>query len=234
MRPTTLIGDTIEVYTDGACSPNPGRGGWGAIIRERDVERELSGSEPGTTNNRMEMMAAIVALESLDAGSRIVLYTDSQYVRDGITSWLVGWKRRNWRTAENKPVKNADLWSRLDAATRLHEVRWVWVRGHNGHLGNERADQLAVQARLAAIGRAFSGNPRHEQLGWVIERHINNRLHFWNAGALGHGRKDGFTDLIDDAVRFAREEDASIVLFHVCDGQGRVAEHSWISADGRS
>jgi|SRR5579872_3507140 len=136
----------VEIFTDGACSGNPGRGGWGAILRYRDTEKELSGGEAQTTNNRMEMTAAIVALETLKRPCRVRLYTDSQYLRDGITQWLKGWKARDWRTADKKPVKNIDLWQRLDAAAQPHEIEWLWVRGHAGHPENERADALARSA----------------------------------------------------------------------------------------
>jgi ribonuclease HI len=143
----------VEIFTDGACSGNPGPGGWGAILRYRGVEKELSGSEPHTTNNRMEMTAAIVALETLKRPCPVRLYTDSQYLRDGIVQWLKGWKARNWRTADKKPVKNIDLWQRLDAAAAPHRIEWHWVRGHAGHPENERADALArgaIQAMRAA------------------------------------------------------------------------------------
>ncbi len=138
--------DKIEIFTDGACSGNPGPGGWGAILRWRDHERELSGGEPETTNNRMELMAAIVSLESLRRAVPVVLHTDSTYVRDGITNWIHGWKRNGWKTAAKKPVKNEDLWRRLDAALKDHEIEWVWVKGHSGHIENDRADQLARDA----------------------------------------------------------------------------------------
>ena len=136
----------IEIFTDGACSGNPGPGGWGAILRWRDHERELSGGEAETTNNRMELMAAIVSLESLKRAAPVVLHTDSTYVRDGITKWIHGWKRNGWKTAAKKPVKNEDLWRRLEAALKDHEIEWVWVKGHAGHIENERADQLARDA----------------------------------------------------------------------------------------
>ncbi len=147
-----LDDDTIEVFTDGACSGNPGPGGWGAILRWRGVERELSGGEALTTNNRMELMAAIQAIEALKRGARVRLITDSTYVRDGISKWITKWKANGWRTAGKTPVKNEDLWRRLDAALIGHRVDWVWVRGHAGHAENERADVLARQAikRLAA------------------------------------------------------------------------------------
>jgi ribonuclease HI len=143
---------TVEVFTDGACSGNPGPGGWGAILRYRGVEKELSGGEPQTTNNRMEMTAAIVALETLTRPCRVRLYTDSQYVRDGITRWIGGWKARDWRTADKKPVKNVDLWQRLDAAAQPHNIEWHWVKGHAGHPENERADALARAAIPARPG----------------------------------------------------------------------------------
>jgi ribonuclease HI len=133
----------VDVFSDGACSGNPGPGGWGAILRYRGHERELSGFEPGTTNNRMELMAAIAALEALKRPSRVRLHTDSRYVRDGITTWIHDWKRRNWRTADKKPVKNVDLWQRLASALEPHQVEFIWVRGHSGHPENERADALA-------------------------------------------------------------------------------------------
>lgn len=134
---------TVEIFTDGACSGNPGPGGWGAILRYGKREKELSGGEAETTNNRMELTAAIEALQALKEPCVIDLHTDSSYVRDGITAWIEGWKRNGWRTADRKPVKNAELWQALDAARLRHEVRWHWVRGHAGHPENERADELA-------------------------------------------------------------------------------------------
>ncbi len=138
----------LFAYTDGACSGNPGPGGWGAILiaREGDTllkERELNGGEAHTTNNKMELMAAISALEALDRPTELTIVTDSSYVKDGITSWIHGWKKRGWKTANKKPVKNEDLWKRLDAATQRHVVKWEWVKGHAGHPENERADELA-------------------------------------------------------------------------------------------
>ena len=142
------------VYTDGACSGNPGPGGWAAVLLFRGREKEVSGGEPLTTNNRMELMAAIHALEALKRPMRVRLYTDCEYLRQGITSWLAGWRARGWRTADRKPVKNQDLWERLDAARRRHEVEWRWLKGHAGHAENERADRLARAAikRLSALG----------------------------------------------------------------------------------
>ena len=135
--------ESIEIFTDGACSGNPGPGGWGALLRYKGKERELCGGEAGTTNNRMEMLAAIMALEALKRPSLVDLHTDSTYLRDGITKWIHGWKRNGWKTAAKKPVKNVDLWQRLEAALAPHEVRWHWVKGHAGHPENERADELA-------------------------------------------------------------------------------------------
>ena len=141
----------VEIFTDGACSGNPGPGGWGALLRYGQHERELYGGDAGpTTNNRMELMAAIQALESLTRPSTVRLTTDSVYVRNGITSWLPGWKRNGWRTSDKKPVKNADLWQRLEAAAQRHEVTWDWVKGHAGHPGNERADRLANKGMTEA------------------------------------------------------------------------------------
>jgi ribonuclease HI len=136
-------GPHVIIHTDGACSGNPGPGGWGAILSFGDTEKELHGGEPHTTNNRMELMAAISALEALKRPCTVDLHTDSKYVQQGISAWIHGWKRNGWRTAEKKPVKNADLWQRLDAALKDHTVRWHWVRGHVGHALNERADALA-------------------------------------------------------------------------------------------
>ena len=136
----------VEIYTDGACSGNPGPGGWGAILVYGTVEKEIAGCEAQTTNNRMEMMAAISALEMLKGNCSVDLYTDSTYVQKGITEWVHGWKARGWKTADRKPVKNADLWERLDAIAAKHHVRWHWVRGHDGHEYNERADLLAREA----------------------------------------------------------------------------------------
>lgn len=133
----------VEIFTDGACRGNPGPGGWGAILRFGEIEKELSGGEPETTNNRMELMAAISALEALKRPVNVDIHTDSTYVRDGITKWIHGWKKRDWRTADKKPVKNVDLWQRLDAAVGQHQVDWHWVKGHAGHPENERADELA-------------------------------------------------------------------------------------------
>ncbi len=135
----------VEIYTDGACSGNPGPGGWGAVLRYGDIEKEIFGGEPETTNNRMELMAAIAALELLSRPCEVRLTTDSQYVRKGITEWLAGWKRKNWMTAAKKPVKNIDLWQRLEAAAANHQVEWCWVKGHSGHPDNEKADELARQ-----------------------------------------------------------------------------------------
>ena len=137
------MSDTVEIFTDGACRGNPGPGGWGTLLRYRGKEKTLHGSDPDTTNNRMELMAAIRGLEALTRPCRVRLVTDSKYVKDGITSWLADWKRRGWKTAKKKPVKNADLWQRLDAAAGKHRVDWEWVKGHSGHPENEQADALA-------------------------------------------------------------------------------------------
>ncbi len=136
----------VEIFTDGACSGNPGPGGWGAVLRYNSAEKELNGGEKATTNNRMEMMAAIVALETLKRPSSVDLHTDSTYLRDGITKWIHGWKRNGWKTAAKKPVKNVDLWQRLEQALERHDVSWHWVKGHAGHPENERADALARAA----------------------------------------------------------------------------------------
>jgi ribonuclease HI len=136
----------VVAYTDGACSGNPGPGGWGAVLVWNGEERELSGGDSATTNNRMELMAAIAALEALKRETAIRIVTDSKYVHDGLTKWIKAWKKRGWKTADGKPVKNQDLWERLEAACASHKVRWEWVRGHNGHEGNERADALARAA----------------------------------------------------------------------------------------
>ncbi|WP_184797279.1 ribonuclease HI [Nitrospirillum iridis] len=143
----------VEIFTDGACSGNPGPGGWGAILRWGGTERELKGGEPDTTNNRMELMAAIQALETLKRPVKVDLHTDSQYLRDGITKWIHGWRAKGWLTADRKPVKNVDLWQRLSAQADRHEVVFHWVRGHNGHPENERADQLAREGLAEARGR---------------------------------------------------------------------------------
>ena len=133
----------MDIFTDGACRGNPGPGGWGAILRYGDKEKELFGGEPHTTNNRMELMAAIMALEALTAPCQVVLTTDSRYVMDGITKWMANWKKRGWKTASRQPVKNADLWRRLDAACEKHTIEWQWVKGHSGHPENDKADALA-------------------------------------------------------------------------------------------
>jgi ribonuclease HI len=137
----------VIIHTDGGCSPNPGPGGWGAILAFGSHKKELKGGEPHSTNNRMELMAAISALEALKRPCLIDIHTDSQYLRNGITSWINQWKRNGWHTAEKKPVKNVDLWQRLEAAMARHRVRWHWVRGHAGHALNERADQLVREGR---------------------------------------------------------------------------------------
>lgn len=143
----------LEIYTDGACVPNPGPGGWGAVLRFGEHEKELYGSEPGTTtNNRMELTAPIRALQSLTRSSVVLLYTDSTYVKNGITQWLPRWKRNGWRTSTKEPVKNADLWQLLEAALAPHDVQWLWVKGHAGHPENERADRLAARGCEEAVG----------------------------------------------------------------------------------
>lgn len=136
----------MDIYTDGACSGNPGPGGWGALLRMGDKEKELSGFDPATTNNRMELTAVIEALRALKRPVRARVHTDSQYVQKGISEWIHGWKRRGWKTADRQPVKNADLWQALDAAAAGHEIEWLWVRGHAGHVENERVDALARKA----------------------------------------------------------------------------------------
>jgi ribonuclease HI len=147
------MNDTVVIYTDGACSGNPGPGGWGAILTAGEHQREICGGEPHTTNNRMEMTAAIRALEALKRPCRVELHTDSQYLRQGITEWLPGWKARGWKTADKKPVKNDDLWRELDSARARHEVVWRWVKGHAGHPMNERADALARRGLQEARAR---------------------------------------------------------------------------------
>ena len=140
----------VEIATDGACKGNPGPGGWGAVIRKGTHEKELSGGEPLTTNNRMELMAAIAGLNALTKPCRVTLSTDSRYVMDGLTKWIKGWQRNGWRTADKKPVKNADLWQALLDAAQPHRIEWVWVKGHAGHPENERADRLASDAAIVA------------------------------------------------------------------------------------
>ena len=138
--------EIVEIWTDGGCRPNPGRGGWAAVLRFKGVERELSGAEPATTNNRMELTAAAEALESLKRPCTVILHTDSQYLKDGITRWTTGWVRKNWRTASGDPVKNMDLWRRVLDAAKPHQIDWRWVRGHDGNPMNERVDVLATAA----------------------------------------------------------------------------------------
>jgi len=150
---------TVEIFTDGACSGNPGPGGWGVILRWKGKDKEHFGGELVTTNNRMELMAAIRGLEELKRPCTVILYTDSTYVQKGITEWLPGWKARGWKTADKKPVKNDDLWKRLEAAAKGHSVTWQWVKGHAGHVENERADELArmgvAQVREAQLGEGL-------------------------------------------------------------------------------
>lgn len=145
----------VEIFTDGACLGNPGPGGWAALLRYGETEKELSGGEPDTTNNRMELMAAIMALEALKKPCIVSLYSDSRYVIDGATGWLRSWKARGWKTADRKPVKNVDLWQRFEEATAPHTVSWHWVRGHDGHVENERVDVLARDAATEIAGENF-------------------------------------------------------------------------------
>lgn len=147
------VTDVVDIYTDGACKGNPGIGGWGALFQSAGRTRELYGGEAQTTNNRMELTAVIRALEALKRPCRVRVHTDSQYVQLGISRWIHGWKKNGWRTSDKKPVKNVDLWSRLDELAAQHEIEWVWVKGHAGHDGNERADELA-NLGAASVGRA--------------------------------------------------------------------------------
>jgi len=151
-EPAAATRPHVVIYTDGGCAPNPGPGGWGAILSSGHHRKELCGGEAQSTNNRMELTAAIAALEALKKSSRVELHTDSQYVHKGIESYIHGWKRNGWKTADRKPVKNVDLWQRLDAARERHEVHWRWVKGHAGHAENERADELAHEGRSRASG----------------------------------------------------------------------------------
>ena len=151
-----MAGKQVEIFTDGACSGNPGPGGWGVVMRYNGVEKELSGGEFETTNNRMELMAAIQGLEALTRGVEARIFTDSTYVKDGITTWIHKWKKNNWRTSARKPVKNVDLWQRLEQALADHQVEWRWIRGHTGHPDNERADSLARGAIPSDLGAAAS------------------------------------------------------------------------------
>jgi ribonuclease HI len=149
VTPGPPAAEVVEIWTDGGCKPNPGPGGWAAILRFRGVERELSGAEPATTNNRMELTAAMMALEALKRPCRVVLHTDSEYLKNGVTRWHAGWVRRNWRNSAGDPVANMDLWRRILDAAAAHQIEWRWVRGHSGDLMNERADVLATAAREA-------------------------------------------------------------------------------------
>jgi ribonuclease HI len=156
--------EPVELFTDGACRGNPGPGGWGVLLRYGGVEKELSGADPATTNNRMELMAVIQGLEALKRPCRVVVTTDSQYVRNGITDWIRRWRRNGWRTADGQPVKNSDLWRRLDEIATGHQVEWRWVKGHAGHAENERADRLATAA-IAALGRPAPTRRRSTEEG---------------------------------------------------------------------
>ena len=147
-------GKVVHIYTDGACKGNPGPGGWGALLAFNGTERELFGGERVTTNNRMELTAVIEALAALNRPCRVLLHTDSQYVQKGITEWIRGWKARGWKTASKEPVKNADLWRKLDEIVRSHDIEWIWVKGHAGHAGNERADALANRGCSSVNGSA--------------------------------------------------------------------------------
>jgi len=149
-----MTDEIVEIYSDGACKGNPGPGGWGALLRFRGKEKTLFGGEPATTNNRMELMAAIQGLNALNRRCKVVVYTDSQYVMNGIREWIHNWKKRGWKTASKEPVKNVDLWQQLDEARLRHDVEWVWVKGHAGHEFNERADQLANQGVDSVTGKS--------------------------------------------------------------------------------
>ncbi len=148
------MSDAIDIYTDGACKGNPGVGGWGVLVKNGASEKELFGGAPSTTNNRMEMTAVIEALAALEPRSKVRLHTDSQYVQKGISEWIHSWKRRGWKTADKQPVKNVDLWQRLDALAAQHDVEWIWVKGHAGHDGNERADRLANRGVEVALRKS--------------------------------------------------------------------------------
>ncbi|GMV62481.1 MAG: ribonuclease H [Parvibaculum sp.] len=147
------MSDAVDLYTDGACSGNPGPGGWGVLMLYKGNEKELCGGEPATTNNRMELMAAIQGLESLNRGVRVRVHTDSTYVKDGITKWIHGWKKNGWKNAQKKPVKNAELWQRLETAIERHDVSWHWVKGHSDHPENDRADALARQGMAPYLSK---------------------------------------------------------------------------------
>ena len=152
VTPGPPAGEVVEIWTDGGCKPNPGPGGWAAILRFRGVERELSGADPATTNNRMELTAAMMALEALKRPCGVVLHTDSEYLKNGVTRWHEGWVRRNWRNASGDPVANMDLWRRLLEAAKAHRIEWRWVRGHSGDQMNDRVDRLATTARIKRSG----------------------------------------------------------------------------------
>lgn len=149
--------DRVEIWTDGACSGNPGPGGWGALLHYKGTEKELFGGDPETTNNRMELQGAIEALNALKRPSKVVLHVDSTYVKDGLTKWIHGWKRNGWKTAAKKPVKNQDLWQALDEACARHDITWKWVKGHDGDPGNEKADELARMGTAEAKERLQNG-----------------------------------------------------------------------------
>ena len=151
VTPGPSSAEAVEIWTDGGCKPNPGPGGWAAVMRFKKVERELSGADPKTTNNRMELTAATMALEALKRPCRVVLHTDSEYLKNGVTRWHEGWVRRNWRNSTGDPVANIDLWQRLLAAAKPHEIEWRWVRGHSGNAMNERVDRLATEARIKGM-----------------------------------------------------------------------------------
>lgn len=153
VTPGPTSAEVVQIWTDGGCRPNPGPGGWGAVMRFKGVERELSGADAATTNNRMELTAATMALETLKRPCRVVLHTDSEYLKNGVTRWHQGWVRRNWRNSSGDPVANMDLWRRLLEAAKAHEIEWRWVRGHSGNPMNDRVDRLATEARENALRR---------------------------------------------------------------------------------
>jgi ribonuclease HI len=175
LDPASETGRTVDIFTDGACAPNPGPGGWGAILRYGGHEKEIYGGEPATTNNRMEMMAAIQGLESLTRPSSVRVYTVSVYLRKGITEWVPGWTRNGWLTRVKKPVKYSDLWMRLDSAAQKHQVRWFWVKGHAGHPENERADELACLGAKEAAAQVIDGErgPGASEIYGRIFHHVS-------------------------------------------------------------
>ncbi len=201
---------SVEIYTDGGCQPNPGIGGWGAVLIAGTITKDLWGGDPATTNNRMELTAAIQALSALKGPTQVRLHTDSQYVRQGITEWIAGWKRKNWRTSGNEPVKNVDLWQALDAQVGRHQIEWVWIKGHAGNPGNERADELATRGiKEIRDGATTCNHEAFDDRLWKIERPPVGRYCEFSAKTVSlQGDKEGIWEIVSFDNMGSEQEDS--------------------------